>query len=65
MVLTRNKQNLLDNINNLNDSYMKSNYENKINKGNSICRTISLLNPNKKSLKKQIRKKIIIRQTKK
>ena len=51
-VLTRNNQNVLDNINNLNDSYMKSNYEKKIIKGNSICRTISLLNPNKKSLKK-------------
>ena len=52
MVLTRNNQNVLDNINNLNDSYMKSNYEKKIIKGNSICRTISLLNPNKKRLKK-------------
>ena len=52
MVLTRNNQNLLDDINNLNDSFMKSNYEKKVIKGNSMCRTISLLNPNKKSLKK-------------
>ena len=50
MVLTRNNQSIFDDINNINDSYMKSHFEKKINKENNTCRTISLLNPNKKSL---------------
>ena len=48
-ILTRNDLNIFDNINNNNDFYMKSNDEN-INKQKNICRTISLLNPIKKSL---------------
>ena len=49
-VLTRNNHNIFDNINNTNDSFMKSNYEKKMNNKLNICRTISLQNPNKKSL---------------
>ena len=49
-ILTRNNFNIFDNINNNNDSYMKSKYENKTNKQGIICKTISLVNPNKKSL---------------
>jgi len=49
-ILTRNNFTIFDNINNANDSYMKSNYENKKNKQQIICKTISLINPNKKSL---------------
>ena len=52
VVLTRNNKNLLNNKNIITGSYMISNYEKKIIKGNSICRTISLLNPNKKILKR-------------
>jgi hypothetical protein len=48
-VFTRNKFNIFDNINIANDSYMKSN-NNRINKKHEICRTISLLKTNKKSL---------------
>jgi len=50
-VLTRNNHNIFENITNTNDSFMKSNYEKKMNNYKlNICRTISLQNPNKKSL---------------
>ena len=48
-MLTRNKYNIFDNINIASESYMKSN-NNRVNKNHEICRTISLLNLNKKSL---------------
>ena len=48
-ILTRNNKNVFDKINN-NDFHMKSNYENQICQKQNICRTISLLNPIKKSL---------------
>ena len=50
ILLTRNNKNIYDNINNTNDFYTKSNNEYKMNKNQNICRTISLVNQNKKSL---------------
>ena len=59
-ILTRNNFTIFDNINNANDSYMKSNYENKKNKQQIICKTISLINPNKKSLTRNNSNRFII-----
>ena len=57
-VLTRNKYNIFDNINIASESYMKSN-NNRVNKNQEICRTISLLNLNKKSLTRNNSKGLI------
>ena len=57
-VLTRNKYNIFDNINIASESYMKSN-NNRVNKNHEICRTISLLNLNKKSLTRNNSKGLI------